>query len=504
VKQSTLERMSDSTNDEITITLTSMTTMDTESISVSSGSTTIADLSLLAAALLNLPNSDDLILSKDGQRLPATTVSSTTLSAANIHHGDLILVAQSAQGRAQSQSNSQSNATHTPRTTNAIANTGANASVGLDFSALLGPSSSRQPQPSSSSAGRAAQTGGLTFHLPAISASASSTGNNSNGISSSTQTSQSKPVQWSGMSLNEAISNNPNPKHFTQLLLDTQNHPNMLKELNYHNAALAKKIKQANPTEAPSIWRNEIQKSTINSTLSKNLQDQTKASMERRLHLNPMDQEANAYFGDQIRKKNVADQYSQMMEDFPESMGRVLMLYIDVEVNGHALQAFVDSGAQSTIMSSECADRCGLLHLLDDRFAGVAVGVGTGKILGRVHMAPIKVGGQFFPCSVTVMDSEKGLGDKNMEFLFGLDMLKRHRCSIDLRKNSLVFSGDDGVSDRMEAPFLHEKDLRQDKGGTKDFDVELSNKEVEMRMEEENEENKSSGQKKEGLDDETK
>ena len=40
-------------------------------------------------------------------------------------------------------------------------------------------------------------------------------------------------------------------------------------------------------------------------------------------------------------------------------------------------QAFVDSGAQSTIMSSKCAEKSGLLHLLDDRFEGVAVGVIT-------------------------------------------------------------------------------------------------------------------------------
>jgi len=467
--------MNDGANDEITITLTSMTTISTESISVSSGSTTVADLSILATALLNLSNSDGLILSKDGQRLPATTTNSTTLYAAGIRNGDLILVMHPAQGHSHSQSQSQSISNRSPRHANA--NNGTNASPGLDFNTLLGPSSSHQP--SSSSAGRAQQNGGLTFHLPAI--SASSTGNNPNSIQS--PPSQSKSVQWSGMSLDQAISNNPNPTHFTQLLLDTKNHPNLLKELNYHNATLAKKIKLADPSQAPSIWRHEIQKSTINSTLSQTLKAQTKLSMEGRLRLNPMDQEANAYFGDQIREKNVAEQYTQMMEDFPESMGRVLMLYVDVEVNGHALQAFVDSGAQSTIMSSDCADRCGLLHLLDDRFAGTAVGVGTGKILGRIHMAPIKVGEQFFPCTVTVMAAE-GLGDKNMDFLFGLDMLKRHRCAIDLRRDVLVFTGGEGSEDRMEAPFLHEKDLGQNKGGTKDFDAELSNKEAEIRMEE--------------------
>ena len=29
----------------------------------------------------------------------------------------------------------------------------------------------------------------------------------------------------------------------------------------------------------------------------------------------------------------------------------------------------------------------------------------------------------FFPCTITIMESEKGLGKQNMDFLFGLDML---------------------------------------------------------------------------------
>jgi Aspartyl protease len=31
------------------------------------------------------------------------------------------------------------------------------------------------------------------------------------------------------------------------------------------------------------------------------------------------------------------------------------------------------------------AERLGVMHLLDKRFAGVAKGVGSGKILGRIH-----------------------------------------------------------------------------------------------------------------------
>ena len=79
-----------------------------------------------------------------------------------------------------------------------------------------------------------------------------------------------------------------------------------------------------------------------------------------------------------------------------------------------------------------------------------------------------------------------GLGNKNMDCLFGLDMLKRHRCNIDLEKNVLRFAiGHRGAGnvEYMEAPFLHEKDLPTSKGGTMDFNAEEENALVEARME---------------------
>lgn len=163
----------------------------------------------------------------------------------------------------------------------------------------------------------------------------------------------------------------------------------------------------------------------------------------------PMDLEVQARIAEYIRQKNVEENFEAAMEFNPEVFAQVTMLYVTMDVNGNKMAAFVDSGAQSTIMSAKSADQCNLLRLMDTRYQGIAKGVGTSKILGRVHQAPLKVGSQHVSASITILE------DDSMPFLFGLDMLRRYQCSIDLHKNVLRF----GSISNAELPFLAEHEL---------------------------------------------
>jgi len=168
----------------------------------------------------------------------------------------------------------------------------------------------------------------------------------------------------------------------------------------------------------------------------------------RNAYANPQTAENRKIIEDHESQKLIDESLALAMEESPEMFGTVIMLYIKCKINGIDIKGFVDSGAQMTIMSASCARKCDLMRLVDTRFSGMAQGVGTQKILGRVHTGQIQIENDYIASTFSIME------DQPMDLIIGLDMLKRHQCQIDLMSNKLVI-GSTGTS----TSFLSEADL---------------------------------------------
>ena len=149
-----------------------------------------------------------------------------------------------------------------------------------------------------------------------------------------------------------------------------------------------------------------------------------------------------------IEKKRLTtldENYIKANNIIPESFCPVDMLYFDCFINNVPIQIFVDTGAQTSIMSLSCAKRCKIDHLIDERYNGVAVGVGQSKILGKIWLVDIEIMNMkdnkldinSLPCSFTILEIY-------IDIIFGLDMLNSHGCLINLKNKSLNF-GDHSI-----------------------------------------------------------
>ncbi len=230
--------------------------------------------------------------------------------------------------------------------------------------------------------------------------------------------------------------------------------PDMLLQLCAEHDNLLPQIMSADPELGEKLGTKDVV--AVRMLMMQRAMKQHKSIFERDKELkqiwdNPDDEDNQKKIQEMIQQEEIERAHAMAMEENPESFAQVYMLYIKLEVNGIPLKAFVDSGAQMTIMSPQCAERCGILRLMDKRYAGMASGVGTARILGKIHMVQMKLGSSFFPVSVTILENA------SMDVLFGLDTLKRYRCCIDLNKQCLrMVDGSDGAE---EVPFLSEGEI---------------------------------------------
>ena len=229
------------------------------------------------------------------------------------------------------------------------------------------------------------------------------------------------------------------------------------------------RLRQQNPPLAEALLSGDRER--FHDALARQRRAMRDAERERIRILNadPLDPTYQAKIAQDIRQRNIEENMEAAIEFTPESFSHVVMLYLEIKVNGVPVTALVDSGARSTVMSQACAERCNIMRLVDRRseccgtlqtcalsqncsqlgtpylvviytyysedpfsdipplpiyrYAGVAFGVGQQRILGRVHLGQLQIGRDFLTSSFTVLETAPE------DMLLGLDMLKTHQVT---------------------------------------------------------------------------
>lgn len=109
-------------------------------------------------------------------------------------------------------------------------------------------------------------------------------------------------------------------------------------------------------------------------------------------------------------------------------------LYIRVSINGTPVVCVVDTGAEFNSMGRKTARACGLEGHIDTRYAGRAIGVGSTRMLGRIHICLMQCGKISLPMNFAVLDSV-------CDTLIGMSALSMYRATIDLSSFSMTLGG---------------------------------------------------------------
>ena len=219
--------------------------------------------------------------------------------------------------------------------------------------------------------------------------------------------------------------------------------PDDLNSLFNTNPDLAEAIVSGNRQKVESIVRKQVEE-------AEKKQKDEEMEYIRLMNSDPNDPQVQQKIAKIIQQKNIDENLRQAEEYMPETLFPVHMLFINLEINKKKVVALVDTGAQSTIMSQTLCQKCDLFNLCDTRFSGIAKGVGTGRIIGTVHAAQIKIQNKVLMAKITVLENS------SIGFIFGLDNMRAHRCTIDLNQNGLIFP-DIGVT----AKFLSDGEIKK-------------------------------------------
>ena len=164
------------------------------------------------------------------------------------------------------------------------------------------------------------------------------------------------------------------------------NTPQMQQQIK-NEAVQLKTFYQTNPYELDQLLENDPElgqallcddENFLIQHLTKKKVKQMETKMKENQRVTQLDSDQyNVEYQKEIEKRIAEERHNaqidKIYQDNPELLVPTTMLYIPMKVNNHDVQAFIDTGAQSTIMSKTFAEHIGISKLIDTRYQGKAV-----------------------------------------------------------------------------------------------------------------------------------
>jgi len=172
-----------------------------------------------------------------------------------------------------------------------------------------------------------------------------------------------------------------------------------------NEAVELKTFYQSNPYELDQLLENDPElgqallcddENFLMQHLTKKKVKQMENKMKEQQNINRLESDQfNADYQKEIEKRIAEERHNKEIEKIyqenPELLVPTTMLYIPMKINDKDVQAFIDTGAQSTIMSKDFAENLGISKMIDTRYQGKAVGVGSCTILGKIHALEVTI-----------------------------------------------------------------------------------------------------------------
>jgi DNA damage-inducible protein 1 len=134
---------------------------------------------------------------------------------------------------------------------------------------------------------------------------------------------------------------------------------------------------------------------------------------------------------ERIRRQNIEENERYAYENAPESFVPFSLLFVSCSVNNVPIKAMLDTGAQISILPFSMATRLGVAHLIDERWNGLTMGVGTQRPRGRIHALQVNVGGLVIANPFSVLEGPLDT------CILGVDWLMKNRAVINLASRTL-------------------------------------------------------------------